>query len=162
MSNLILYPSALFVGFAPANYTVIEGDPVDFIVVLSSPSSEDLSVSFSTFDDTAKGKIIVLLLSAIQQLFTIKILSPLATTDYTVVTQTVTIVAGELSAVVSVNTVDDFTAELPEVFGARLTNPTSGLTLSQDTAIANILDNDSKIILCQFGPKHTCNYCNID
>ena len=63
-------------------------------------------------------------------------------------TQTITFPAGTTSRSVPVDTLDDDISELTENFGAELSNPNgAGLPFnlgSQDTANADITDNDRK------------------
>ena len=68
--------------------------------------------------------------------------------DYTPVTRTITFPAGTTTQSVPVKTLDDDISELTENFGAELSSPNgAGLPFSlgsQDTASADIRDNDSE------------------
>ena len=67
-------------------------------------------------------------------------------------TQIVTFPAGETSATVLVDTLDDSLSEGLENFGASISSPDgNSLSLSiggQDTATVDIVDDDGKILSC--------------
>ena len=69
--------------------------------------------------------------------------------DYDPETQTITFPAGQTLRTVTVDTLEDSSAEQLETFGAVLSSPNgNGLPFSiggQDTATADIIDDDCKI-----------------
>ena len=100
---------------------VYEGDGAAmFTVRLSRAADDEVTVNYSTSDDTAK-----------------------AGEDYTAATaQPLAFAAGETSETVTVALVDDTTAEDTETFGLVLSGPSTNATLGEDTATGTILDDD--------------------
>ena len=106
-----------------ANVTVVEGLNAIFTVSLSNPSSLPTVIDIVTASGTAD------------------------TSDYADVTTTVTIAPGEMTATVSVPTIDDTMYELSEYFNITA-NVTSGNTSNIiASATGTITDNDLKPII---------------
>ncbi len=106
-----------------ANVTVVEGLNAIFTVSLSNPSSLPTVIDMVTASGTAD------------------------TSDYIDVTTTVTIAPGEMTATVSVPTIDDTMYELSEYFNITA-NVTSGNTSNIiASATGTITDNDLKPII---------------
>lgn len=103
-----------------ADVTVTEDTPTaDFVLTLSAASAQDVTVDVATADGTA-----------------------VAGSDYTAVGPvTATILAGELTATVSVPIIDDTLGESAETFQLQLSNPV-GATLSTLHATGTITDNE--------------------
>jgi PKD repeat protein len=107
-----------------ADKTVTEGQPADFFITLSAPSTHDITVNYTTVDGTATA----------------------GTGDYTPVQGTLTIAAGSCGPAttvckVTVQTTDDSISESDETFTVKLSSP-QGATLAKDTGLGKILDND--------------------
>ena len=47
--------SAFTISFSPQNYTILEGTPVNLMIVLDKPSSKNITITVSTMDITASG-----------------------------------------------------------------------------------------------------------
>ena len=101
--------------------TVDEGEAVNFTVRLNRLASFDVTVDYATADGTAT-----------------------AGADYVAASGTASIPAGELSATVSVATVQDSIGEDTETFELRLSDPTDGVQLPDEeaTTVATIRDDD--------------------
>ena len=131
------------VQFDPASYSVTEGGQAELVLVLSGPADRDVTVQFTTVDDSAVGKVTDI--HNDKKTFTISFPAG-PNGDYTTVTQTVTFPAGQTSQTVPVNTLDDQLSEELESFGASLSSPIgNGLSFSvgsQDMATVDIVDND--------------------
>ena len=99
-----------------------EGDPAAkdraFTISLSNPSTETISVQYSTVDGAAK-----------------------AGSDYTATNGTLTFAPGETSKSANVSIFDDAIFEDTETFKVQLTNPTNA-TFAQTEGTATILDDD--------------------
>ena len=103
-----------------ANETVGEGDgSVTLMVTLSSVSTQDVTVGFSTADGTATGD-----------------------EDYTAVTnEIVAVTAGTTSAGITIGITDDDVDDDDETFTVTLSGPTDA-TIGTATATVTITDND--------------------
>ena len=101
------------------NVTVEEGDLAVFQVRLSKPSSQTVTVKYTTEDVTAS-----------------------AGQDYTSMADTLTFGPGTRIQTFSVPTTDDTDEERTETFRVRLTSP-NGATLAKGTATGTITDNDT-------------------
>ena len=101
--------------------SVDEGEVVDFTVRLDRTASFDVTVDYATADGTAT-----------------------AGADYVAASGTASIPAGELSATVSVATVQDSIGEDTETFGLQVSNPTDGVQLPDEeaTTVVSIRDDD--------------------
>lgn len=71
-------------------------------------------------------------------------ISATAGLDYTATTGTLTIAAGQLSAVVEVPILDDTLLEGLETFALVLSNPTGGATVGATQALGSIIDDDAR------------------
>ncbi len=103
--------------------TAEEGSPVEFPVTLSGETSSDVVLTWSTSDGTAT-----------------------ADDDYAPVSSgTLTILAGETSATLSVSTIEDAVAEEDETFEVTIAADSlpSGVTLGTSTATGTIENDDS-------------------
>ncbi|HEY1140702.1 MAG TPA: Calx-beta domain-containing protein, partial [Lysobacter sp.] len=101
--------------------SVAEGDSVVFTVSLSGPSATDVSVTLNTANGTA-----------------------IAPGDYIAQSGlTVTILAGNTTATVSVPTIEDTLFEGDETFTATISNPV-GATIGTATGTGTITDNDTQ------------------
>ena len=112
------------VDLAVAAEPVTEGEAAMFPVTLSLPVAEPVTVAYATADGTAT-----------------------AGSDYTAVSATMTFAAGQTSATLSVDTLDDASPEVSETFTVTLSEISSeewpdGLMLETATATATISDND--------------------
>lgn len=68
--------------------------------------------------------------------------------DYTPIVQTVTFEPGETTVQVTVDTVDDLTNELDEMFTASIQSPTGGAMLgASPMATVTITDNDGMLYI---------------
>ncbi|MBX2996970.1 MAG: family 16 glycosylhydrolase [Caldilineaceae bacterium] len=105
--------------FNPNSYSVAEGNPVTLTVSLNVISSVPVSVDYATVNDSA-----------------------VASSDFTAVSGTLTIPAGENSGEIVLVTTDDGEVEGPERFFVVLSNPVSVTLASQITATVTIRDND--------------------
>ncbi|MEC7838642.1 MAG: Calx-beta domain-containing protein [Chlamydiota bacterium] len=99
--------------------SVAEGGTLNFIVSLSNPSYEVITVDFSTADGTAT----------------------VADNDYTPVSQTLTFLSGQLSQTVSVSTMVDITFESDETLFANLSNPFNS-TIADNQGVGTITNDD--------------------
>ncbi|MEC4987821.1 MAG: Calx-beta domain-containing protein, partial [Oscillatoria sp. PMC 1068.18] len=100
--------------------TVDEGEGVAvFTVFLDTPSSENVSVDFTTVPGTATED------------------------DYTPTNGTLSFAPGETVATITVPIVDDLLDEFDETFSIQLDNP-SNATITDDTATAAIADDDEQ------------------
>ena len=105
-----------------ANANAVEGESVVFTVSLSHESSGEVTVQYTTADDTAT-----------------------AGTDYTAMTnQVLTITSGATSATLTIATIQDTVDEPDETFTVTLSNPSTNAELgSAKTATGTIEDNDA-------------------
>ncbi|NJR52389.1 MAG: hypothetical protein HC780_25255 [Leptolyngbyaceae cyanobacterium CSU_1_3] len=108
----------------------------DFVVSLSNPSSETVSVNFTTTDGTATTQ----------------------NNDYAANSGTLTFLTGELSKTIRVNSIADSRFELDETFGVNLSAPTNA-TIATPTATATILNDDPvpTIAIANATPKNEGN-----
>jgi Calx-beta domain-containing protein len=102
--------------FGPSSLSV-------FTVSLSEPSSETVSVDYSTANSSA-----------------------LAGSDYTALSGTLTFAPGETTRTILVRTLDDTTGEPTESFTLTLSNPV-GATIADGTGVGTILDNETKFFV---------------
>ena len=98
--------------------TVIEGNDAVITINLSNPSSEDTVVDIATTDDTADSS------------------------DYTPVTESMTILAGSTSIDFSIATIDDIEDESDERFTVDGTVISGNTTNTDPSDTVTILDND--------------------
>ena len=121
-----------------AIYQIYEDDPngaVAVTVALSGPTSQDVTVDFATADGTA-----------------------VSGTDYTgIPTTTITIPAGEPSAVVNVPLINDNIIEADKSFTVSISNVNHAIPMAPTSATVTILDDDA-LPTVQFG---AANY-NVD
>lgn len=120
-----------------AIYQVYEDDPngaVAVTVALSGPTSQDVMVDFATTDGTA-----------------------VSGTDYTAISSTVTIPAGEPSVVVNVPLINDSIIEADKSFTVSISNANHAIPAAPSSATVTILDDDA-LPRVQFG---AANY-NVD
>ena len=97
-----------------------ENDPfAEFILSLSSPSTEVVSVNYATFDQTANVGY-----------------------DYVQKSGVINFAPGQTSQSLKISITNDTTVENQETFGVNFKNPVKG-TLITTEAIATIIDNDS-------------------
>lgn len=117
------------------NTTVKEADsgttPAEFLISLSAPSTEPVTVDYSTADDTAT-----------------------APADYESGSDTVTFEPGETTRTVSIPILGETEDEQEEVFAIKLSNPTNA-SIEEDEGRGVIQDNDvwAKIWLNAFIPR---------
>ncbi|MCY4422707.1 MAG: hypothetical protein OXC06_06510, partial [Acidimicrobiaceae bacterium] len=108
-----------------AAVSAVEGEALGFTVRLDRPSGRDVSVDYETVDLAAGDN------------------AATAGADYRGVSGTATIAAGDLSATVAVNTVEDRLDEATERFEFRLSSPDGAvLATGADTALGSIIDDD--------------------
>jgi Calx-beta domain/Domain of unknown function (DUF4114)/RTX calcium-binding nonapeptide repeat (4 copies) len=109
-----------------ASVTQLEGNSdtnnYAFNLILSNPSTEIVTVKYTTADGTAT-----------------------AVSDYTAATGTVTFNPGETSRTINISVKGDTTLEKDETFTVNLTDPVGG-TISQAIATATIVDDDRPVI----------------
>ncbi|MEM7725494.1 MAG: Calx-beta domain-containing protein [Cyanobacteria bacterium P01_A01_bin.45] len=101
--------------------TLAEGESKDFTVTLSNPSSEEITVSYSSSDDTAT----------------------LQDSDYNFTNGTLFFAPGETSQTISFTTLDDDKFEDDETVNINLTSA-SGASINQNQGIATIENNDEE------------------
>ncbi|AMV40420.1 Calx-beta domain-containing protein [Planctomyces sp. SH-PL62] len=105
------------------NVTMTEGtggtSTANFVVSLSAPSTQSVSVDYDTADWTAH-----------------------AGSDYVAASGTLTFAPGEKTKVVPVSIVPDATPELSELFNLNLSNSTNG-TIFTKSATGKIVDDDT-------------------
>ncbi len=108
--------------FSITDATITEGGALTFSVVRSGPTQGSRSVSYATVNGTA-----------------------LAGSDYTTASGTLSFQSGGQAPriqTVTVSTIDDSAVESTETMSVVLSNPSNGATISDDTGIGTILDND--------------------
>jgi Calx-beta domain len=114
--------------------TVGEGDsgtsPANFVLTLSVPSGQNLSVQFSTGDGSAQAGL-----------------------DFQTVDQTITFSPGETTKTVPVPVIGDLLVEGNEFFLVSLTNA-SNVTISRNTAVGTIIDDDALLLLTELNSNH--------
>ena len=103
----------------PADVYEGAGASTTFRVRLSRAAADEVTVDYATEDATAT-----------------------AGDDYTAVSGTLTFSAGQTTKTVSVALVNDAAEEPAETFDLKLSSPSSGAVLGDDTATALILDDD--------------------
>ena len=104
---------------SPSNSSVTEGGQLGFVLSLSAPSETDVSVNYSTANGSA-----------------------VSGSDYTGVSGTAIIVAGQVSTTVTVNTLQDTIFEGDETLSLNFSG-VSGATLSSSQVTGTIVDDDS-------------------
>ena len=112
--------------------SAVEGSPVDFKLVLSAASTDDVVVTVSTADDPAATHRAAGMVPGLDYLPTSG--------------RQVTIPAGQVEAVVSISTGPDSVDEFDETFLLRIDDATSTAPVevgSVDTAVGTILDDDA-------------------
>ena len=97
---------------------VAEGDTAEFVVTLSPPSEQPVTVAFTTEDGSA-----------------------IEGSDYTPTAGTLRFEPGDTQKEIAVPTVEDDTGEETETFTVTLSSP-SGATLEDDTGAGTIADDD--------------------
>ena len=108
------------VGFIQNMYSVDEGGTVTILVQLFDSIANPVTVRFSTIDGTADSTF---------------------GGDYTAEQHTITFEPNSNTiAFVTVQTLSDERAELAETFTAQLSEPSAGLTITEDTATIEIAD----------------------
>lgn len=108
------------VGFVQTMYSINEGDSVTILVQLFDSIANPVTVQFATVDGTADSSF---------------------GGDYTAEQRTITFEpGGNTIAFVTVQTLSDERAELTETFTAQLSQPSAGLTITEDTATIEIAD----------------------
>ena len=105
-----------------ADASADEGDAMTFTVSVSPTHTSDITVDYDTVDGTA--------------------ISHPDVNDYTAVSGTVTILAGDSSATITVQTTEDTDIEIDDQFTVKLSNPSVG-EISDDTATGTILNDDN-------------------
>lgn len=100
--------------------TVTEGGTLAFPVTLSQTQATAVTVSYATSNGTAT-----------------------AGSDYTAASSTVTIPAGQTSAMISVVTIDDTAVESTETMTVTISSPTGGAVLGTASGTGTINDNDT-------------------
>ena len=118
---------------------------VTFFIKKQGTNERDVTVSFSTVDGSATGK----LLRQCKCVCTTCIYTGFlpASTDYTATNQSVTFKPSDTLLNVTVPITDDSVYELQETFSALLTTTDPGVVISTNTASATITDNDSKFAM---------------
>ena len=108
--------------------SVVEGGNAQFTVTLTPVSGRDVTVQWTTGDDTAQNAV-----------------QATADTDYTAQTTaaTLTIAAGSTTGNVQVQTTHDLVAESDETFVVELASPTNATLGTANTATGTITDNDT-------------------
>jgi chitinase len=111
--------SRLGIGDATLNEGNAGNRVLQFTVNLSNPSAGTVTFSYATGGGTAT-----------------------AGTDYVAKSGTVTMLAGETSAILSISLKGDAIPEASETFGITLSNPSAGITLGRATGTGNIRNDD--------------------
>ena len=102
-------------------------------ITLTSAAITDVTVDYTTVDDTA-----------------------IAGSDYQAVAPTtLTIQAGNTSATIRVNIIDDSDRESDETFNLNLSNASSNATIADNQGVVTITDNDSVVDLSFFDDSLT-------
>jgi hypothetical protein len=103
-----------------ADITINEDGTATFVVTLSKAIEADVSFDYKTHDGSAK-----------------------AGEDYIAVDGRTTITAGQTQVEITVNITDDFKIDNKEEFHLVLHNPTDNVTITDQSATATIIDNQS-------------------
>lgn len=103
-----------------------------FSVVLSSPSSDTVTVEYASEDGSAT-----------------------AGSDYTAVSGTLTFLPGQTSKQINVPVVGDLEVEVSETFSVSLTNPINALVTGTGSALATITNDDSLPTIAITAPAAT-------
>ncbi|GAA4047257.1 hypothetical protein GCM10022282_04770 [Agromyces indicus] len=132
--DVLLYgevePPALSVGFDRAGYEVTEGDTLTGVIRLNRVADEDVTVAYESLSIEAR--------TATEDL------SATADRDFTPVSGTVTIPAGEREATIELPTLQDGKYEVDETFVVRLSDPQGAEFGFVRTATVSIQDDDEK------------------
>jgi beta-glucanase (GH16 family) len=111
------------VSLASTSYSVVEGADLTVPLQLTFAPLTDVTVRVTSTDGTAT-----------------------AGDDYVTVDETVTFLAGQVRASVTVATIDDDIAESTETFTLTLSDPTGAVIGSPSTATVQIIDNDGEVV----------------
>ena len=104
---------------------------ITFRVSLDAPSGREVEITYGTEDGTAK-----------------------AGEDYTAVERPLTFAAGQTSATITINVINDLLVEPDETFSVRLSDPLHAELPSDPTATGTIIDDDvsvPQVWLARFG-----------
>ncbi|GAA1060581.1 carbohydrate binding domain-containing protein [Agromyces bracchium] len=130
--DVLLYgevePPALSVGFDRAGYEVTEGDTLAGVIRLNRVAETDVTVAYESLSIEAR--------TATEDL------SATADRDFTPVSGTVTIPAGEREATIELPTLQDGKNEVDETFVVRLSDPQGAEFGFVRTATVSIQDDD--------------------
>ncbi|RLE23906.1 MAG: hypothetical protein DRJ50_05455, partial [Actinobacteria bacterium] len=96
-----------------------DGVEISVVVTLSSTSTQDISLDYSTVDGSANGGI-----------------------DYTATSGTLDILAGNTSGPIPISILDDSRFEGDETFSLVLSNPNNAVLRDNDTAVVTIVEDD--------------------
>ena len=112
--------------FAIADASAIEGQAIQFTVTRTGETGDVVSVKWNTTDDLTDGS------------------NPAGLTDYTQQTtaQTLNFAAGDKTKTISVATTHDLHDEEDETFLVQLSDASTGTSITDDTAIGTITDDD--------------------
>ena len=113
--------------FSIADSTAVEGQPVSFTVTRTDALGDAASVKWSTMADGSAGS------------------SPASAADYSVqaTAQTLNFAASESSKTITVATTEDVLHEGDETFLVKLSAPSEGALITDDTATGTIADDDA-------------------
>ena len=106
-----------------ADASAAEGDSLTFTVSVSPTHSSAITLDYETVDGTA--------------------ISHADVDDYTAASGTVTIPAGDSSATITISTTEDSDIEINDTFTVVLSNPPTGVTIGDDTAMGTISNDDT-------------------
>ncbi len=165
----------LVIGFQPDQYSVVEGvdNTVDLVaMVISGSLGTDVSISFTTRDVSAVGKLVLICIASSHIIHTHPHThthtlhthtthhtphthththhTHTAGSDYTTISQTLTFTPTTDSRSGTVGILDDDSVELEENFEGFLfvDTPIDRLTITPTVATVTIGDTDSKYTLC--------------
>ena len=129
---------------SPSNIVSVGGDPAQTVIGANgSTVTVSLATTLVTVTEGGKALFPVVLSGKVASAVTVEYtLAPPANGDYTASPAQVEIDAGETSATIEVNTVDDDAAENTETFTLELDAAPAGLSLGTDEATGRITDND--------------------
>ncbi len=106
-----------------ADASAAEGDSLTFTVSVSPTHSSAITLDYETVDGTA--------------------ISHADVDDYTAASGTVTIPAGDSSATITISTTEDSDIEIDDTFTVVISNPPTGVTIGDDTAMGTISNDDT-------------------
>ncbi|OWY22041.1 hypothetical protein C7N43_09165, partial [Sphingobacteriales bacterium UPWRP_1] len=130
----------------PTNATI--ADPQGVVTILDNDSPPPtLSINDITVNENAGTATLQICassasISPITVIYTTANASALSGIDYTAISSTATIPAGQTCANVTFSIIDDLVAEPTESFNVNLTNPTNA-TIADPQGVVTILDNDT-------------------